>query len=218
MGIEAAIGGSILNAGASAYGTYATNKTNLKIAREQMKFQERMSSTAHQREVADLRKAGLNPILSATGGSGASAPGGATATMENMGDDIGEGIESTAKQIAYEYEQKKADLDAKKETVTGIQKDNENKDAQNAVLRKQVDVMEAQIKQMGATTGKTVEDTKKKGVVGKISKMVDENVVTPVDTMIRNVKKLYNRHINSAVKKFEYERKINDRRNSALSM
>lgn len=76
------IGAAVVGGVFGMSGQRSANKANLQIARDQMAFQERMSNTAHQREVEDLRKAGLNPLLSA-GGSGASTPSGASVTMGN---------------------------------------------------------------------------------------------------------------------------------------
>lgn len=59
-----------------------TNETNKDIAEENRAWQEKMSNTAHQRQIEDLKKAGLNPILSANS-SGAGTPNPQVARYDN---------------------------------------------------------------------------------------------------------------------------------------
>jgi len=71
------VGGSILGSigGAATSGLFSAREAD-----ENRSFQAKMSNTAHQREVKDLKAAGLNPVLSA-GGQGASAPSGSMASI-----------------------------------------------------------------------------------------------------------------------------------------
>ena len=65
----------------AAANTASANRANLQIARENTQFQERMSSTAYQRAMQDMKIAGLNPMLAYQQG-GAGTPSGSTATMQ----------------------------------------------------------------------------------------------------------------------------------------
>lgn len=86
--------GNIAGGLISSSGQSSANRLNLRIAREQMQFQERMSSSAYQRGAADLEAAGLNRILALGGPS--STPAGAKATMLNPDQALGAAIGGAA--------------------------------------------------------------------------------------------------------------------------
>lgn len=89
--------GGILGGGMlSSVGSLLSSGINLYSAAQNRKWQERMSNTAHQREVRDLRAAGLNPILSATRMGGSSTPSGSTANTDNPFAGIGTATFSAA--------------------------------------------------------------------------------------------------------------------------
>jgi len=107
----AGAGGSVIGGILGMIGQGQANAANASMAREaanfnlftmmeNQRFQERMSSTAYQRAMNDMRYAGLNPILAYSQG-GATTPGGMgasmqAATMENTMDDLGKGVSSAA--------------------------------------------------------------------------------------------------------------------------
>lgn len=94
----------VLSAGGQAY----ADRTNVRLSREQMRFQERMASTQAQRAVKDYTAAGLNPALAYD--RPASAPSGAAATVGNP---VEKGVSSamTAAQLRANLELTKAQTD-----------------------------------------------------------------------------------------------------------
>lgn len=107
--------GAVIGGAAGLIGGSLTNEANRREARRNRQFQAGMSNTSYQRAVADMRAAGLNPML-AYGQGGASTPSGAQATFENAAEGVIDNAK-TSMMMKAELEKIKSDTDLDRESI-----------------------------------------------------------------------------------------------------
>lgn len=115
---------------------------NAQEAAKSRSWQEYMSNTAHQREIRDLKAAGLNPVLSAMGGNGAAVTSGATASGVTSAGAKGE-VDTSANAALVQI------LGSVLSAQTQLQTANVNARTQEAVADKYT-AMEKLVAQIGA--------------------------------------------------------------------
>jgi uncharacterized membrane-anchored protein YhcB (DUF1043 family) len=183
--------GSVLGAGLGYLGTQDTNTASAQIAQQSTEasmaeaqrnrdFQEKMSNTAYQRQVEDMKSAGLNPMLAYMKGGGASTPAGSTgqvtsaqytspvsgavsarltsAQAKKTEAEV-PNVELQSKKVGQEIDNLKTDNDKTKAFIDNIKQEYQNLVKQGLNLtevgnqiRKNIDLMSAQIKNFGQLT------------------------------------------------------------------
>lgn len=146
-------GNSLLNSVTGAHMTNAqVEATNMEqnFAREQMAFQKEMSDTAFQRQVQDMKNAGVNPALAMnSGSSGASTPSGASASAQAVGSPDPVGLIGQLASISLLESQRKnidADTEKKLQDIKESQERIENLRANTETLAKKLVEMDANIR------------------------------------------------------------------------
>lgn len=170
----------IIGAGISYLGGRGQNVASAQAAQRQMDFQREASDTSYQRQVADLKAAGINPMLVSKLG-GASTPVGAMPQFVNPGFQAGQifsGLQSSAAS------------------------------AQQAETAERLS--ESQVKQIDATVEKIVEETKNVPLEGERLRRTAELLFAQTVNVAQNTRNLYEAEaqIKATVEKLKAETKL----------
>lgn len=113
MPIDPVTGAALVGVAGNLLGGFFGDSASAKAAKNAARMNEMYAKKAHQWEVEDLRKAGLNPILSGTGGGGANVAAAPVAQTGNLGRGISQAATTAAQLKLIQAQTENVDADTR---------------------------------------------------------------------------------------------------------
>lgn len=186
------IGGALIAGASDFFGGLLSNDTNRKLAKDNRDFMRDMSNTEVTRRVADLKNAGLNPMLGYN--SAASTPNTSPATVENVGSSVGRSINSglaalrareevknlreTNRLIQWQADNTKSDEQLKNQQKEGVTLDNQLKELElgirSGLMPQEISSRAAQFANSSVSYSRAVNELHGSAIGNRISEIEEQ--------------------------------------------